>query len=396
MPVVIYIFALCAFAIGFTEFISIGLSFALSESFHVSTAQTGLVVTLYATGVVAGAPVLTALASRWSRKRLLLTAMVVFTAGNVLAILSTHLPLLLAARLLSGLAHGVFFAVASSVATRLVAPERSGVALSMVFGGVTIAMAMGVPAGTWLGSVLAWQWVFGLIALCGILGTIGMIRFMPAGAGDITSDTPARYQLASLLNRHLLAAASLPLLSYTGSFALYSFITPILIQVTHTSIRGASIVLVAYGIGAAAGNIAGGRMTDRIGIDRASLWMLTGIALVLTLIAIAQDNFRFMIPLVMLLGLTTYGSIPPLQSRILGMARRHRPDALDAASGLNIAAFNAGVVFGSMLGAVSLKLWGLTCLAGVGLIVALLAIITLSWQRRQPLLRLDATEVSKE
>ncbi len=78
------------------------------------------------------------------------------------------------------------------------------------------------------------------------------------------------------------------------------------------------------------------------------------------------------------------------------MPRRHRPDALDAASGLNMAAFNAGVVFGSMLGAVSLKLWGLTCLAGVGLIVALLAIMTLSWQRRQPLLRLDATEVSKE
>lgn len=139
MPVVIYIFALCAFAIGFTEFISIGLSVALSESFHVSTAQTGLVVTLYATGVVTGAPVLTALASGWSRKRLLLTTMVVFSAENVLAILSTHLSLLLTARLLSGLAHGVFFAVASSVATRLVAPERSSVALSMVFGEVMSA-----------------------------------------------------------------------------------------------------------------------------------------------------------------------------------------------------------------------------------------------------------------
>lgn len=396
MPVVIYIFTLCTFAIGFTEFISIGLSVALAESFHASTAQISLVVTFYATGVVAGAPILTALASGWSRKRLLLTAMAAFTAGNVLAILSTHLPLLLAARLLSGLAHGVFFAVASSVATRLVAPDRSGVALSLVFGGVTVAMAMGVPAGTWLGSVLAWQWVFGAIAIFGVCGTIGMISFMPAGAGDITNNTPARRQLASLFDRHLLAAASLPLLSYTGSFALYSFITPILLQVTHTGIRGASMALVAYGIGAAAGNIAGGRMTDRIGMDRASLWMLTGIALVLALIAIAQDRFLFMVVLVMLLGLTTYGSIPPLQSRILGMARRHRPDALDVASGLNIAAFNAGVVFGSILGAISLKHWGLTCLAWVGLIVALLAIMTLSWQRCQPSLSLDTPEASKD
>lgn len=205
MPVAIYVFTLCAFAIGFTEFISIGLAASLADSLQASAAQVGLAVTLYAAGVVIGAPILTALASGWSRKRLLLVAMLAFTAGNVLAALSTALPLLLAARLLSGLAHGVFFAVASSVATRLVAPERAGAALSLVFGGVTVAMALGVPAGTWLGSALPWQWIFALIALCGLAGALGVARWMPAGAGDIASSGPGWRQLPVLFDRRLLA-----------------------------------------------------------------------------------------------------------------------------------------------------------------------------------------------
>lgn len=395
MPVVIYIFTLCAFAIGFTEFISIGLAASLAESLQASTAQIGLAVTLYATGVVIGAPVLTALASGWPRKRLLLVAMLAFTVGNVLAALSTDLPLLLAARLLSGLAHGVFFAVASSVATRLVVPERAGAALSLVFGGVTVAMALGVPAGTWLGSVLPWQWIFALIAFCGLAGALGVAWWMPAGSGDIASDGPGWRQLPVLFDWRLLAGASLPLLSYTGSFALYTFITPLLLQVTQIDIRGVSATLLAYGIGAAIGNIVGGRMTDRIGMDRASLWLLAGIVAVLALIGLAQGRFAFMVVLVMALGLTTYGAIPPLQSRILGLARRHRPQALDVASGLNIAAFNGGVVVGSMLGAASLEYWGLSSLAWVGLVVALLALLALGWQRRLPSMRFGAPTTAK-
>lgn len=389
MPIVIHVFALCAFAIGFTEFISIGLAASLAASLRASAAHVGLAVTLYAAGVVVGAPLLTALASGWSRKRLLLVAMLAFTAANGLAALSSALPQLLAARLLSGLAHGVFFAVASSVATRLVVQQRAGEALSLVFGGVTVAMALGVPAGTWLGSVLPWQWIFALIAICGLVGALGIARWMPAGAGDVIHGAAGWGQLATLLDRRLLAAASLPLLAYTGSFALYTFITPLLLQQTRTDIRGASAILLAYGLGAAIGNLAGGRMTDRMGMDRAALWMLAGIAVLLVLIGLGQDSFALMAILVMALGLTTYGAIAPLQSRILGLAHRHRPQALDVASGLNIAAFNAGVVVGSMLGASSLERWGLGSLPWVGMAVALLALLALGWQRRLPSMRLD-------
>lgn len=392
MPVVIYIFTLCAFAIGFTEFISIGLAASLASSLGTGTAQIGLAVTLYAAGVVIGAPVLTAMAAGWSRKRLLVVAMLIFTLGNLMAALATQLPQLLAARLLSGLAHGVFFAVASSVATRLVAQERAGAALSLVFGGVTVAMALGVPAGTWLGSVLPWQSVFALIALCGLVGALGVLCWMPPGAGDSAGNNPGWRQLSVLFDRRLLAGASLPLLSYTGSFTLYTYITPLLLQVTHADTRRISAALLAYGLGAAVGNVLGGRMSDRLGSDRASFRMLAGMVLVLALIGMAQHSFLLMLVLVMALGLSTYGAIPPLQSRILSLARCYRPQALDVASGLNIAAFNAGVVAGSMLGAVALSRWGLTSLAWVGLIVALLALMTLGWQRRLVSMRFTGTE----
>lgn len=391
MPAVVYVFTLCAFAIGLSEFISVGLVSALAHSLDASVAQVGLAVTFYAIGVVVGAPVLTALASHWSRKRLLLVAMLVFTAGNSLAALSSHLPLLLTARLLSGLAHGVFFAVASSVAARLVAPERAGAALSLVFGGVTVALAFGVPVGTWLGSVMPWQWIFALIAACGLAGLLGVAWWMPAGAGDLEGGSAGWRSLGALFDRRLLAGASLPLLSYTGTFAFYTFITPVLLQVTRADVSGASAMLLASGLGAAVGNIVGGRMTDRLGVDRASFWLLAGIAAVLALIGVAQHSFVAMLALVMALGLTSYGAIPPLQSRILALAQRHRPQALDVASGLNIAAFNAGVVSGSLLGAVSLEYRGLTSLAWVGLIVALFALLALGWQRRLPSMRFAST-----
>ncbi|MEE4465313.1 MFS transporter, partial [Azotobacter chroococcum] len=212
--------------------------------------------------------------------------------------------------------------------------------------------------------------------------------------GDLASSGPGWRHLPVLFDRRLLAGASLPLLAYTGSFALYTFVTPLLLQVTHADIRGASAMLLAYGIGAAIGNLVGGRMTDRMGMDRASLWLLAGIAAVLALIGLGQAHFPVMVVLVMALGLTTYGAIPPLQSRILGLAHRHRPQALDVASGLNIAAFNAGVVAGSMLGAASLERWGLPSLAWIGLTIALLALFALLWQRGRASMRFDPADVS--
>ncbi|MDC9622902.1 MFS transporter [Xenorhabdus sp. XENO-7] len=388
MPFVIYVFSLCAFAIGFTEFITIGLISVMSVNLGADVTSIGLTVTAYALGVVIGAPVLTALASNWSRKRLLLTAMLVFTLGNLIAAASANLALLLAARLLSGLAHGVFFAVASGVATRLVPSERAGTALALVFGGVTIAMSLGVPAGTWLGSILDWRVIFLIISACGLLGTLGIGFKMPKDAGEQTVKTSASWRhLTILFDRRLLAGASVPMLSYTASFALYTFITPILLSITGVSVETASGVLLAYGIGAAVGTVWGGRLTDRQGMDLASLILLVGIAVVLAAMSFSMTHSLLMIGLTALLGLATYGAIPPLQSRILMLAKRHTPYAMDIASGMNIAAFNAGVVLGSVIGGVTVREWGLETLTWVGAVTGVLAIVSLVWQMVIPSMR---------
>lgn len=385
MPIVIYVFSLCAFAIGFTEFITIGLTSTMAVDLGTDVSNISLTVTAYALGVVVGAPVLTALASSWTRKRLLLTAMLAFTLGNLIAGTSADLPQLLAARLLSGLAHGVFFAVASSVATRLVPAERSGSALALVFGGVTIAMSLGVPVGTWLGSMLHWQIIFLVIAGCGLLGVIGIGIKMPAGSGEQRMQSNVSWQhLKILFDRRLLAGASVPMLSYMASFALYTFISPILLNITGVSVQVASGVLLAYGIGSAIGTVWGGRLTDRQGMDHASLILLTGLVAVLIAINFSLTNTMLMMLLTALLGLMTYGAIPPLQSRILMLAERHTPQAMDVASGMNIAAFNAGVVTGSVLGSVTVREWGLEQLAWVGTIIGILAIVSLVCQMKTP------------
>lgn len=384
MPPVIYIFSLCAFAVGFTEFITIGLVSAMADDLQVDVTRIGLTVTVYAAGVVIGAPLLTALAARWSRKHLILAAMLVFSVGNGIAGLADTLTPLLFARFLSGLAHGVFFAVASSVATRLVVPERAGAALALVFGGVTVAMSLGVPVGTWLGTILHWQVIFLVIAGCGLIGSLGIAALMPAGSGEAETKGAGLRDLGVLFDRHLLAGASIPMLSYTGSFALYTFVSPIILQVTKVSVETASLTLLAYGLGAAVGNGLGGRLTDRQGMDRAAVILLVGIVLSLVSIAFALHQPAAMIGLVALLGLTTYGAIPPLQSRILMLAERHQPQAMDVASGMNIAAFNAGVVVGSGIGGAAIRAWGLPSLPPIGAAIAAVAIIVLLWQIALP------------
>ncbi|MCZ4072071.1 MFS transporter [Agrobacterium sp. LMR679] len=148
------------------------------------------------------------------------------------------------------------------------------------------------------------------------------------------------------------------MLAYTGSFAFYTYISPLLLDVTHMSVGMASTMLLAYGVGAAIGNVFGGRLTDRQGMDRASLILLVGVAIILGLIGFGQQSPIAMTGLTALLGLTTYGAIPPLQSRILMLAGRHAPQAMDVASGMNIAAFNSGVVLGSLIGGGVIKAWG--------------------------------------
>lgn len=379
MPLAIYIFSLCAFSLGFTEFVSIGLVSAISADLNISVATVGTAVTAYALGAVLGAPFLTALASRWSRKYLLLTTMLVFSLANLAIGFSSDFMVVLLARFISGLAHGVFFAVASSIAVQLAGIQRAGTALALVFGGLTIAMAFGVPLGAYLGSIFAWQPIFIAIALFGSVGVAGLLFFMPKG---LRAGGSVRKGLRAILNPRLLAAAAIPMLAYSGSFALYTYISPLLLGATGVSLQSASLMMLVYGCSAAVGNIAGGKMNDRLGIDRACLLIVAGITLVLLMMGLAIHSRLMMAILIGLLGALTYAAVPALQARLIGLAERHEPQSVAVISGLNIAGFNSGIALGSLIGGSTIIVTNIVFLPFVGALVCGMAVIFLTKQIR--------------
>lgn len=380
MPFVIYVFALSAFALGFTEFVTIGLVSSIAASLEIDVGQVGGAVAAYAIGATIGAPILTALAASWSRKHLLLAAMIVFTVGNFLVALSGDLTSLLAARFGSGLGHGVFLAVASSAATRLVAPERAGSAVAVVFGGLTLALAFGVPIGTYLGGIWNWEPIFMGVAACGAVGVLGLAVLMP-NAKDGGEAKDALHNLVALFDRRLLGATLITVLAYTGSFCLFSYISPLLIEVTGMNAAWVSTMMLVYGVAAAIGNIVGGRMTDRLGPEKAVMIVLIGLAIVLAAMGATIHSVPAMAVLIAALGALTYAAVPAMQARVIGIAERQAPNALAAAAGLNIAGFNSGIALGSLIGGGVIGSWGLTATPLVGAGAALIGIMVLLAQR---------------
>lgn len=379
-PFVIYVFALCAFALGFTEFVTIGLVSNISEDLHTSVSQVGTAVTAYALGAVIGAPGLTALATRWPRKRLLLVAMALFTLGNAIVSLSDSLTPMLVARFASGVGHGVFLAVASSVATQLVGRDRAGAAVAVVFGGLTLALALGVPLGTYLGSLFNWPVIFMAVAVSGAIGFLGLLVLMRTDRNDASNQANALDGLKAMFNPRLLAGAGITVLAYAGSFALYTYISPILLHVTQVHESTGSLLMLGYGVMAAIGNVWGGRLTDRKGADYAVMIILVGLAVVLLAIGASAVSVVPMAILIGLLGALTYAAVPALQARVIGLSHEHAPQAPAVAAGLNIAGFNGGIALGSILGGIALEITGLVSTAWVGACVVVLGIVWMLFQ----------------
>lgn len=349
MPAAIYAFSLCAFALGFVEFVVIGLSPSMALDLGLPAADLGATVTAYALGVAIGAPFLTALTSGWSRKTLLTVAMLVFVIGNVVIAISANLGIILGARFATGLMHGVFLAVASSVAAALVPENRSASAIAFVFGGLTLALVTGVPAGTYLGTIWSWRAVFVAVSACAIAAVIGLWLLTPAGTGDRPEGAP-NAGLKELLNPALLGAAGITVLAYGGAFTLYTYVTPLLTEVTGLEIGVISTIFLLYGLAAAVGNVAGGLFSDRVGSRVASVSVLGLLTVVLLGIAALSSYAIPTAVLILVLGFAMFAAVPILQSRVLGVAASQSSDISAAASGMNIAAFNLGITAGSLIG----------------------------------------------
>ncbi|CUW03306.1 MFS transporter [Serratia grimesii] len=374
MPLALLALTISAFAIGTTEFVIVGLIPTIAEQLGVTVPSAGLLVTIYAIGVAIGAPVLTALTSRVPRKLLLISLMVLFTLGNLLAWQSPSYESLVVARLLTGLAHGVFFSIGSTIATSLVAKEKAASAIAIMFGGLTVALVTGVPLGTFIGQHFGWRETFLAVSLIGVIATVASMILVPNNIKNQASASIGE-QFKVLTHPRLLLIYAITALGYGGVFTTFTFLAPMMQELAGFSAPAVSWILLAYGIAVAIGNIWGGKLADRHGAVRALSFIFAALAALLLVFQFTASHSVAALMTVIVMGVFAFGNVPGLQVYVVQKAEQYTPNAVDVASGLNIAAFNVGIALGSVIGGQTVVSLGLAQTPWIGALIVLVALL---------------------
>ncbi|PTK96474.1 MFS transporter [Staphylococcus gallinarum] len=367
----IFALAMSAFAIGMTEFISVGLLPLIKDSFNTSISMAGLTVSLYAIGVTVGAPVLTPLTNKMKRKHLLLGIMLIFIVANALAAVSVTFSMLLAMRILSALMHGVFMSIATAIASDLVTPDKRSSAIAMMFTGLTVATITGVPLGTWIGQQFGWEMSFVAIAIIGLISFIGNWLVVPNDLNEY-DQAPMVEQLKVFKNKSLMMIYLITALGYGGTFVVYTYLTTILTDVMHYGDNAVVILLIIYGVMVAIGNTLGGKLTNHQP-TKVLVAIFTIQAMVLLFVGITVTHQFIGTIAVLLMGLFAFMNVPGLQLIVVLFAERKHKATVNFASSLNIASFNIGITLGSVIGGFVLNHFSLTMTPYFGFIMVILA-----------------------
>ncbi|MET9276155.1 MFS transporter [Kribbella sp. NPDC003557] len=374
MPAALLALAIGAFGIGTTEFVIMGLLPEVATDFGVSIPSAGLLISGYALGVVVGAPLLTAIGSKVSRKTVLIALMGVFIAGNLLSALAPSYGVLMTGRIVAALSHGAFFGVGSVVAASLVPKAKQASAIALMFTGLTVANVLGVPGGTALGQQFGWRSTFWAVTALGVIGLLGIVFMVPRQ--DTTEGPGLRSELAVFKNLQVWLALAMTALGFAGVFASFTYIAPMMTEVAGFSAGAVTWLLVLFGGGLVVGNLLGGKAADRS--------LMPSLYLILTLLAAVLVVFVFTahakLPsavTIALFGAAGFATVAPLQKRVMDKAT----GAPALASAANIAAFNLGNAAGAYLGGLTIEHglgytapnWVGAALAVTGLLVALVS-----------------------
>lgn len=312
MPLALLALALSAFAIGTTEFVIVGLLPTMAQDLNVSIPSAGLLVSLYALGVAIGAPVLTALTSNWNRKHVLLSVMGLFVVGNLIAWQAPSFETLVVARILTGLAHGVFFSIGSTIATGLVPKEKGASAIAIMFTGLTVALVTGVPLGTYIGQMFGWEATFLTVSILGLLAMIGSAWLVPNNLKQ-AKPTKLSQQLGVLTHPRLLLVYTITAIGYGGTFIAFTYLAPILNEVTGFASSSVALILLVYGVSVAVGNIWGGKMADNFGPIKALTVIFSGLAVILFMLSFTAYNPTTAVITILVWGAFAFGNVPGLQ-----------------------------------------------------------------------------------
>lgn len=384
LPAALWGLAISAFGIGTTELVIVGLLPTLARDLKISISYTGLLVTLYALGVAIGGPIVTALTSKLPRKQLVLGLMILLIAGNGLAAVVPNFVILVIGRVLSGIAHGVFFAIGATIAGSLVSPEKRGTAIAIMFGGLTIAMVTGVPLGTFIGQHLGWRATFIGVSILGVIGFLANLLLLPS-AIVLSKPVPLLNQLRVLKNGPIVLVLTTTALAFAGTFCAFTYLANLLEEVTHFSSDSISLLLLVYGAAIALGNVIGGKVADRKPA-RALVLMFLLLSIILLLLSLVITAKLPTIAVLFMMGILAFCNVPALQLYIVQLAERHLPGTEDIASAFNIAAFNAGIALGAYVGGkVVDSPLGLRAVPWVGAIFAFAAFLLsyISWQNNR-------------
>ncbi|MFI6562058.1 MFS transporter [Streptomyces sp. NPDC050534] len=374
MPLALLALAIGAFGIGTTEFVIMGVLPEVAGDFGVSIPTAGWLVSGYALGVVLGAPLLTVLGTKVSRKKMLMFLMGLFVVGNALSALAPSFGIMLIGRIVASLAHGAFFGIGSVVAANLVAPEKKASAISLMFTGLTVANIVGVPLGTYIGQAAGWRVTFAGVASLGIVGLLGVAKLVPETGRPESADI--RVEFAAFRNVQVWLAMAMTVLGYGGVFAAITYITPMMTEVAGYSAGAVTWLLVLFGTGMFLGNLVGGRFADRA-LMPMLFTTLGALSLALLLFTATAHNKVLAAVTLTLIGALGFATVPPLQKWVLDQAAA----APTLASAANIGAFNLGNALAAWLGGVVIAAglgytspnWIGALLSGTALLLSFLA-----------------------
>ncbi|MFI9365774.1 MFS transporter [Kitasatospora sp. NPDC053057] len=375
MPLALFALAVTAFAIGTTEFAAMGLLPQVAGSLHVSIPQAGWLISAYALGVVVGAPLLTALAAGKPRKAVLVALAGLFATGNLLCALAPDFWTLAAARLITGLPHGAFFGAGAVAAAELVAPDRRARAVAVMFSGLTVANIVGVPAATLLGQHLGWRATMLVVVLIATAGTLAIARLVPALPSPAQSGL--RHELRAFRSGQLWLALATVVLGCGGLFACYSYIAPLLTEVSGYATGSVTLVLALFGVGMTIGNVLGGFAADRaLRPTVCAAFVLLSAALALFAVT-AHARWSAAVTVV-LIGLFGFAIVPAVQTLVMQKAR----SAPTLASATVQGAFNLANAQGAYFGGLALDAgfgWTSPTLVGSGLAASGAVVAVLAW-----------------
>ncbi|HEV7345982.1 MAG TPA: MFS transporter [Devosia sp.] len=382
MTLPLFALFLAAFAFGTAEFVIAGVLPDVATGLGVTIPVAGYLVTGYAIGIAVGGPLLAVASKKLSRKLLILLLGGTFSIGQMLCALAPSFELLLLARVLVSIVHGTYFGIAAIVAVNLVPEDKRGFAVALILSGLTVSNILGVPGGTAIGNALGWRATFWSVGALGLIATLAIALFLPAATGKATTSGSFLREFKALGRQQIVTSLAIVILVMIGQYSLFTYIAPLLLEVTGLDTAAVPWVLLLYGVGSTIGVFIGGRLAD---------WkLMPSLIAILTLQALSFAIVYFVspYPIVMSAAVLFWGGVnfafgSPVQSRVLAWAG----DAPNLASALIPSGFNIGIAIGAVLGAALLEAgFGYQNLPLIGVVALVMAVafavLSYVWERR--------------